>query len=95
MKFTAIAPTIEGVFASLDEESLVLVKVKGKKHIIPAEHFLALFQQEEPPKLTTRYRSEKQQVAKALTPKVDPLDEMASKDLAALRSGEWKMRERA
>lgn len=59
--------------------------------------FLALYQEQvEPPKPETkRIREEKQQVAKALAPKMDKLDAMALKDIAALREGRWRMEDRA
>ena len=95
--YTVKQPTVEAAFVSLAGASLAVVAIDGKAHVIPSEVFLALFKEHvEPPKPETkRAREEKQQVAKALAPKVDKLDAMALKDIAALREGRWRMEDRA
>jgi len=95
--YTAKQSTVEAAFVSLAGASLAVVAIDGKAHVIPAEVFLALYQEQvEPPKPETkRTREEKQQVAKALAPKIDKLDAMALKDIAALREGRWRMEDRA
>lgn len=94
--YQAKQTTVEAAFVSLAGASLAVVAIEGKAHVIPAEVFLALYQEQaEPPKPETkRTREEKQQVAKALTPKIDKLDAMALKDIAALREGRWRMEDR-
>lgn len=103
--YTAKQSTVEAAFVSLAGASLAVVAIDGKAHVIPAEVFLALYEERvEPPKPETkRSREEKQQVAKALapkvdldwrktaTPKIDRLDAMALKDLDKLRRGEYRM----
>jgi len=95
--YTAKQSTVEAAFVSLAGASLAVVAIEGKAHVIPAEVFLALYEERvEPPKPETkRAREEKQQVAKALAPKVDRLDAMALKDLDKLRRGEYRMEDRA
>jgi len=95
--YTAKQSTVEAAFVSLAGASLAVVAIDGKAHVVPAEVFLALYQEQvEPPKPETkRTREEKQQVAKALAPKMDKLDAMALKDIAALREGRWRMEDRA
>jgi len=89
--------TIDAAFVSLAGASLAVVSIDGKAHVIPAEAFLALYQEqtELPKPETKRQREEKRQVAKALAPKkVDKLDEMAMRDLDKMRAGEWRMEEK-
>jgi len=95
--YTAKQPTVEAAFVSLAGASLAVVAIDGKAHVIPAEVFLALYEERaEPPKPETkRAREEKQYVQTALKPKVDKLDAMALKDIAALREGRWRMEDRA
>ncbi len=91
--YTAKQPTVEAAFVTLAGENLAVVAIGDKAHVIPAEVFLALYEERvEPPKPETkREREEKQQVAKALKPKFDRLDQMAMKDLDAMRKGEFRL----
>lgn len=92
--YTAKQSTVEAAFVSLAGESLAVVAIDGKAHVVPAEVFLALFKEQvEPPKPETkRTREEKQQVAKALyKPNFDNLDMKALKDLDKMRRGEFRM----
>jgi hypothetical protein len=94
--YAAKQATVEAAFVSLAGASLAVVAIDGKAHVIPAEVFLALYQEQaEPPKPETkRARDEKQYVQKALAPKIDKLDQMAMRDLDKLRRGEYRMEDR-
>jgi len=72
MTYTARHNDVEAAFVSLAGASLAVVAIDGKAHAMPADVFLSLYEERQaaPEPETPRRREEKQQVAKALKPKV-------------------------